>query len=191
MLPNGKPDEDFLQARRLVILGCCGSGKSYLAERIATATGLPLFRLDDLYWGENWSRPHSKIWLEQLQAVVDKPDWIIDGNYLDSIDVRLAKADAAVVFDLPTFTCLCSVVIRDLRRFLGFREDLPLAVKKNGDSGFGRIWSLVWKFRSKIRPRLIEKLDDWGGPILVIRRRTEARRLVWQLHQGLSSTVTG
>lgn len=38
------------EAKRILILGCGGAGKSTLARRLGAATGLPVVHLDGLYW---------------------------------------------------------------------------------------------------------------------------------------------
>lgn len=40
--------------RRVVVFGTTGSGKSWLAERLAGRTGLRVVELDALFWGRDW-----------------------------------------------------------------------------------------------------------------------------------------
>ena len=42
------------EAKRILILGCGGAGKSTLARRLGAATGLPVVHLDGLYWQPGW-----------------------------------------------------------------------------------------------------------------------------------------
>ena len=42
---------------RIMIIGCCGSGKSTLSKSIYQITGLPLIHLDKEYFKPNWEKP--------------------------------------------------------------------------------------------------------------------------------------
>ena len=41
--------------KRVMIIGCCGAGKSTLARRLHKIIKLPLYHLDQYYWKENWT----------------------------------------------------------------------------------------------------------------------------------------
>ena len=40
---------------RVLVVGCAGSGKSALARRLASLTGLPLIELDRAFWRPGWT----------------------------------------------------------------------------------------------------------------------------------------
>jgi adenylate kinase family enzyme len=39
---------------RVLIVGCGGAGKTTMARRLASITGLPLVHLDRVYWRPGW-----------------------------------------------------------------------------------------------------------------------------------------
>ena len=39
--------------KRIIILGCCGSGKSVFAKKLNEKTGMPLYHLDNIYWNDD------------------------------------------------------------------------------------------------------------------------------------------
>ncbi len=46
--------------KKILIIGCSGSEKSTLAEKMNKLTGLPVIHLDNIYWEENWKRVQMK-----------------------------------------------------------------------------------------------------------------------------------
>jgi hypothetical protein len=122
-------------AHRVLVLGCPGSGKTVLARRLAGALGLPAVHLDDEYWRPGWSRPDPREWLHQQSMLVARPHWVIDGNYLDSVELRAARADLVVVVDAPTIRCLARVLIRAYRIRKGDIAALPAAVRAQAATG--------------------------------------------------------
>ena len=43
--------------KKIMIIGCCGSGKTTLAKKLSNKLNLPLIHLDKLNWRDNW---HNK-----------------------------------------------------------------------------------------------------------------------------------
>jgi hypothetical protein len=73
--------------KRIMVIGCCGSGKSTLSLKIQRITGLPLFHLDQYYWQPNWSEPSKEKWEKIVADLANKEEWIIDGNYGGTMDL--------------------------------------------------------------------------------------------------------
>src|ERR1019366_2034763 len=84
-------------ARRILILGSPGAGKTSFARLLPAMTGLPLVHLDDLYWAPDWFRPADDDWSRRLAAAAAEPAWIIDGNYAASLANRADRAEMALV----------------------------------------------------------------------------------------------
>lgn len=39
-----------ITAKKIIVLGCSGSGKSTFSRKLQTLTGLPLIHLDNIWW---------------------------------------------------------------------------------------------------------------------------------------------
>ena len=85
------------EAKRILILGCGGAGKSTLARRLGAATGLPVVHLDGLYWQPGWVAMERAAWRRTVENEIAKDAWIIDGNFGSSLELRLSRALAAAV----------------------------------------------------------------------------------------------
>ena len=107
--------------KRVIVIGCPGSGKSCFARALQKKTGLPVSHLDLLYWNSDRTVVPREMFLERLYAVMGQPCWIIDGNYASTMEARLAACDTVFFLDYSTDICLSG--IRERRGKV--REDLP------------------------------------------------------------------
>ncbi len=88
---------------RIAIVGISGSGKSTLANKLGKKLNLPVFHLDKYFWTYGWKERYAT--KEEFTPIVEgfarQSNWIIDGNYRESLDVRLEKADTIIFLDIP------------------------------------------------------------------------------------------
>jgi AAA domain len=156
--------------RRILVIGPAGSGKSTFAGALSTRTGLPVIHLDVHYWRPGWVRPSEDEWREQQRNLLRGDAWIADGNYLETLDLRLELAEDVVLLDTPWWVCARRAFLRGLRR--------PVAwVPPEGcdDSAAHRL------------------RDEWGLVVAICRSRgaeaERARALVTRAGQGAALRV--
>jgi adenylate kinase family enzyme len=103
---------------RTVILGNGGSGKSWLAERLAAATSTSATDLDEIHWlpGGFSARRGSAIAREMVRAKAAGDHWIIEGVYGWLANEALPRATALMWLDVPVEECIANVRARGLRR---------------------------------------------------------------------------
>ncbi|QYG92714.1 adenylate kinase [Iamia sp. SCSIO 61187] len=107
--------------RRVIVTGLAGSGKSTFALALAARTGLPVVHLDLHFWKPGWVAPSEAEWRDTQRGVLAGDAWIADGNYRETLDLRLARADTVVLLDLPWWRCSA----RALRRGFRMPDELP------------------------------------------------------------------
>jgi adenylate kinase family enzyme len=130
--------------RRVLVTGMAGSGKSTFSRSLAAKTGLPVIHLDLHYWKPGWVAPSEPEWRERQRGLLAGDAWIIDGNYHETLDLRLERADTIVFLDTPWPVCAARALLRGVRKPAGempdgcddsawrrVRDEWPLA---------GRIW---------------------------------------------------
>ena len=77
--------------KRILIIGSNGAGKSTFSCQLAERTHLPLIHIDRLYWRNNWEVTPRQEFEELVCAQAQKPEWIIEGNNIGSLDHLLKK----------------------------------------------------------------------------------------------------
>jgi len=112
---------NFSDYNRIIIVGNCGSGKSWLSKRISDLTGHSLFHLDKELWQPGWVMPSREEKIARQKEMMSGEKWIIDGNYDSTMEIRFAAADLVVFLDINRFGCLFSVMKRTGKK----RSDLP------------------------------------------------------------------
>lgn len=139
-----------------MIIGSPGSGKSTLARRLHTATGLELIHLDTHFFGPNWEEPEKDVWEQRVRKLVEKENWIMDGNYGGTMDIRIARADTIVLMHFPPRICLWRVIRRIAGNYGKTREDMAHGCNEKFDLGF--LWYVV-NFRRTRGRKLVRKLE--------------------------------
>ena len=157
--------------KRVIVIGCPGSGKSRLSRALSERCGLPVYHLDLLYWNPDKTTVSSEVFRERLSAVLSLDEWIIDGNYSSTMEMRIAASDAVVFLDYPTEVCLEGARARIGKE----RPDMPW-VELEEDAEFTEF---IEKFRENERPRILALLEKYGGKrIFVLASRDEADAFV-------------
>ena len=113
--------------KRVVVFGTTGSGKSWLAERLAARTGLRVVELDALYWGRGWQPAPLDLFRHRVDCEIRDAGaadgWIVVGIYGQVRDLTWGAADTLVWLDLPRPLVMGRLLHRTLRR-IRTREDL-------------------------------------------------------------------
>ncbi|WP_368645774.1 DNA topology modulation protein [Alkalibacterium putridalgicola] len=141
---------------KIAIIGSSGSGKSTLARRLGELTGLPVYHLDVLHWKPNWEMTSKEEQRVIQTDLVKRPEWIIDGNYGGTLDIRLDAADMNIFLDFKRTLCLYRVMKRALQYRNKRRPDMCEGNKEHVDLDF---YKWIWHFPEDQRPGILEKLD--------------------------------
>lgn len=168
--------------QKVLVIGCPGAGKSTFARALRDRTGLPLHYLDCLWHRPDGSHVTTEAFDAALTAVMDQPAWIIDGNYLRTMEPRMAACDTLFLLDYPLEVCLAGAQSR-----VGVRhEDLPW-VEKEFDPEF-RQW--IQDFGTDQRPELFRLLEQYrpGREVHIFRARAEAEAWLASLDAAAKHT---
>ena len=90
---------------KIHIIGCSGSGKTYLAKALSEKYSIPRFDLDDIYWDNCATAYNSKMSTEKRTELLDgflqNDDWIVEGVYYAWVGQCFEDADIIYVLDMP------------------------------------------------------------------------------------------
>ena len=142
--------------KKVIVIGCPGSGKSTFSKKLHKKTGIPLYHLDMMYWKEDKTTVGKSVFIDKLSEVLRYDEWIIDGNYASSMEMRLSTCDTVFFLDYP-----CELCLDGIRQRAGkARSDMPWTeteadaefiefIKGYNEQQRPQVLSLLCKYRDK------------------------------------------
>ena len=155
--------------KKIIVIGCPGSGKSRLSRALHNKTGIPLYHLDLMYWNADRTTVEKSVFLERLSAVLEKGEWIIDGNYGSTMELRMAACDTVIFLDYPPQVCLDGIKERRGKP----RSDMPWTETEE-DAEF---IEFIKSYNEQQKPKvlaLFKKYSDKNVIILKSREQADA-----------------
>lgn len=101
---------------RIAVVGVTGSGKTKLAERIASRLKITHIEIDSVYWEENWEPISLEVFRQQIDTETRRDSWVMDGNYSKVRDLVWGRADVLVWLDFPLLLVFWRLLKRSLSR---------------------------------------------------------------------------
>ena len=130
--------------KRILIIGCPGSGKSYLAKKLGALLNLPVIHMDNLYWKKDKTSITTKELENKLKPYLETDSWIIDGNYHETLKSRLKYATDVFFLDVSREACVRGM----LERIDQERDDIPWVETKE-DAEELIAWTSDYEKRTK------------------------------------------
>ena len=56
--------------KKIIVIGCPGSGKSRFSKELNAKTDIPLFHLDMMYWNADKTIVEKSVFLKRLENVI-------------------------------------------------------------------------------------------------------------------------
>ena len=160
--------------KRVLVVGCPGSGKSVFSRALAEKTGLPLCHLDLLKWNADKTTVDRVLFLNRLERVLAGEEWIIDGNYASTMALRMDRCDTFIFLDYPTELCLEGIKARRGTP----RPDMPW-VDTEEDEEFT---AFVLQYNTVSRSQVLELIARHPEKrCIVFKSREEAEELLQSL----------
>ena len=161
---------------RIIIIGCGGAGKSTLARRLGDKLGLPVVHLDKLFWHPGWVESAQEEMDEKIRMELEKPHWIMDGNFNRTLPMRLERCDTVIYMDFPRFACVCGVLKRIITTYGTVRPDMGEGCPERFDWDFLK-W--VWNFNKNKREKYYRMLNESEGvETIVLKNRAMVKRFL-------------
>ena len=151
--------------KKVIVIGCPGSGKSTVSRALHNKTGIPLYHLDMMYWNADKTTVEKSVFLERLSAVLEKDEWIFDGNYGSTMELRMAVCDTVIFLDYPLDVCLGGIKERRGKP----RSDMPW-IETEEDAEF---IEFVKSFNEQQKPKVLELLEKYSDKNIIIFKSRE------------------
>ena len=151
--------------KKIIVIGCPGSGKSTFSRALHEITDIPLYHLDMMFWNSNRTTVEKSVFLDRLSEILQKESWIIDGNYGSTMEKRLERCDTVFFLDYPTDICLGGIAERRGKA----RSDMPW-IENAVDEEF---IEFIKKYNTDSRPKVIELLEKYSEKTIVIFKSRE------------------
>lgn len=147
-------------ARRVMVIGCSGGGKSTLSRIIAAHYGLDYISLDrEVFWLPGWNMRDRQEQRQRIAGIAARERWIMDGTNPSSFDLRLPRTNLVIWVRMPRFLCLKGVILRWLKYAGRTRPEMAPGCPERLEWDFLRY---IWTFERVFTPRVIAALDAHG-----------------------------
>ena len=162
---------------RIMIIGCGGAGKSTLARQLGEKLDIPVVHLDRIWWAPgNWQHRAREDFDALVLAELEKPQWIVDGNYDRTIPMRLEKCDTIIYLDFSRLACLVSWAGRVIKNWGHARSDMAEGCAEWFDPEMAQ-W--IWNFNKNNREKYYKMLNEAEGvETIVLKNRRMVRRFL-------------
>ncbi|HFI0070184.1 TPA: adenylate kinase [Streptococcus suis] len=138
--------------KKVMIIGCPGAGKSTFSLKLKEITGLPLYHLDQLNWLSDKTTVAREVFQARQEEVLRQEEWIVDGNYGGTYELRMAACDTILFLDYLEAVCVEGLYSRVGKP----RVDMPwvemtvdeelLEFVKNFERRFAQIFLICFPF---------------------------------------------
>ena len=157
--------------KKVIVLGCSGSGKSTFAIQLHHVTGLPLYHLDNIWWKPDRTHISRDEFDRRLDELIRRDSWIIDGDYSRTYEKRIAACDTVFFLDYGEEICMKGIVERVGKE----REDIPWIENKVDLE----LVKLVKEYETNNKPVLKDLFEKYSDKeIITLRSREEADRFI-------------
>lgn len=154
--------------KKIIVIGSPGAGKSVFSQKLKDITNLPLYHLDMLYHKKDGTHISKEELEEKLKSIFKEENWIIDGNYQRTLELRLKECDTVFLLDIPTDICIAGAESRIGRK----RDDMPW-IEEKLDEEFKKC---IIDFSKEKLPQIYMLLDKYkcDTDIIIFKTREEA-----------------
>ncbi len=157
---------------KIHIIGCSGSGKTYLAKHLSSKYGIPHFDLDDIQWDNSSGNYGVKTSTEKRDKmfcdILSNDNWIIEGVYYSWVGKAFEDADIIYVLDMPKYLYKTRIIRRSIKR--------KFCIEKGKKETLKSVFDLLkWTdtFQNKNMPEIRTILEKYNEKVVWLKSKRE------------------
>ncbi|WP_110065328.1 topology modulation protein [Cytobacillus oceanisediminis] len=171
---------------RIMVIGIsAGAGKSTFAREVGEALGIEVIHLDAIFWKPGWVESELEEFSAAQRGIVKKQQWIMEGNYSNTFDIRADMCDTVIYLELPLYICLYRVLKRWITNIGRTRADMAEGFQEKMDWPFIKFIITTYGPRKKKMAERLMKFHAAGKKVIVLRSQEEIELYV----KGLEGKV--
>ena len=169
--------------KQIIIIGCPGSGKTFFAKQLSEILQIGLFHMDNIYWKKDKTHISREELISAVDEIMSQSEWILDGNYISTIEQRIKGADTIFLFDYTKKDCLEGVKSR-----IGVkRDDIPW-IETKLDPDFEK-W--IVDFRKDTLPEIEKILERFKYKTIIrFTCRKDKEKYLMKLKKNVNKNIT-
>lgn len=168
--------------KKIIVIGCPGSGKSVLSRHLHTILGIPLYHLDNLWLTPGGGHIEREVFDSELDAILSTDAWIVDGDYARTREKRIRACDTVVFLDYPLEQCLEGL---EERAKQSVRPDCPMVSRTD------ELTEKAKRFAAEKRPDILELMRRYPCKAwVVLHSRAEAETWLLTLEDAMPDILT-
>lgn len=165
-----------IDLKRIMVIGIsAGVGKSTFARKLSEALNIEVCHLDALYWKPGWVETPLEEFAAAQKKIVSNDQWIIEGNYSNTFEIRIEQADTIFYLELPLYVCLYRVIKRWFQNIGKTRPDMGKGCKEKIDWDFIKFICTTYYPRKRKMAERIQSFQELGKKknVFILRNNQE------------------
>ena len=163
---------------KIHIIGCSGSGKTYLANALSKKYNIFHFDLDDIQWDNNAKEYGKKRTLDERNSLLQEilynnDEWKIEGVYYAWVQQCFDEADKIYVLDMPGYLYKSRIIMRSIKRKLGI-----LNGKKETLKSVYNLLKWTETFQNKNLKEIRSILDRYDNKVIWLSRKKDVAKII-------------
>ena len=176
-------DFSAMDFSRVCVIGSAGSGKTTFTKTFGNLLGRDVTHLDKILWGENWTELTVDEQKANLAPVVAQENWIIDGLWPKTLEMRYSKATLVIFLDYTRILCAWRAFTRALKHKGKQRDDLALGCVEKVNPSF---YKYILTFNKHSLPKIKAMQQSYPNvPVVSFKNPKQTQAFLTQLEKHL------
>ncbi len=162
---------------KIHIIGCSGSGKTYLAKKLSEKYSIPHFDLDNIQWDNTADGYGVKMPIDKrtalLKDILQNENWIIEGVYYAWVLDCFRDADIIYLLETPKYIYTLRIIMRFIKRKLRFEKGKKETIK----SVYNLLkWTETWQKQNL--PEIKKILNGYEHKTIVLKGKKQVNEII-------------